>query len=179
MKIVFKELIFSVMCLTVVTFCVQCGTNSEETNSEEYVDLGLPSGTKWKTMNETNPNDEHDFYTYDEAVEKFGDKLPTKEQFQELIDNCTLSLDYAIYGHSVIGGYPVVGKNGNSIFLPAAGIRSCDGNVFYDGSCGFYWSSTPISDNFARYMFFNSHYMSVHGEYSIRCSGLSVRLVQN
>ena len=67
------------------------GSNGGGTN-EEYVDLGLPSGTKWKNENEVNTADAvYDFYTYDEAVAAFGNALPTKEQFQELKDSCRWS----------------------------------------------------------------------------------------
>ena len=52
----------------------------------DYVDLGLSSGTKWKTTNEENSaNAEHDYFTYDEAMSRFGDKLPSKDQCIELI----------------------------------------------------------------------------------------------
>ena len=50
----------------------------------QYVDLRLPSGTKWKSSNETG------FYTYEKAVNTFGDKLPTKKQCEELKDKCKL-----------------------------------------------------------------------------------------
>ena len=46
-----------------------------------YVDLGLPSGTYWKESNESG------FYNYDNAVSKFGDKLPTKEQLERYTEN--------------------------------------------------------------------------------------------
>ncbi len=36
----------------------------------EYIDLGLPSGTLWATENEEG------YFTFDEAVEKYGDSLP-------------------------------------------------------------------------------------------------------
>ena len=47
-----------------------------------YTDLGLPSGTIWKNFNATG------FYTYDEAVSQFGNRLPTKEQWEELKAEC-------------------------------------------------------------------------------------------
>ena len=37
----------------------------------EYIDLGLPSGTLWADCNEEG------FYYFDEAVEKYGYRLPT------------------------------------------------------------------------------------------------------
>ena len=75
----------------------------------DYIDLGLPSGTMWATVNEDG------FFTYDEAVEEYKENLPTKEQWQELIDEC----EWQWEGN----GYTVKGKNGNSLFLLAAGYR--------------------------------------------------------
>ena len=137
----------------------------------EYVDLGLPSGTKWKTTNETNPNDSYNFFTYDEAIEKFGSSLPTKEQLEELKDNCQWTWDDTKKGDKVVG------PNGNSIFLPAAGYRNCDGDVYLVGSDGYYWSSTPYGSDFAWGLYFGSG--GVGMDYSGRCGGRSVRLVQD
>lgn len=167
MKQVFKKLIFSVMCLATVAFCVQCSTDSGE-----YVDLGLPSGTKWKTTNETNPDDEYNFYTYDEAVEKFDEQLPTLEQLNELITKCTWKWN------KTKKGYTVVGRNGNSIFMPVAGFRNCDGYVKYVGSYGNYWSDTPDGSCGAFNLYFNSGEVDVKC-YVSRCIGQSVRLVQD
>ncbi|MBR0073587.1 MAG: hypothetical protein IJP95_07095, partial [Bacteroidales bacterium] len=73
-------------------------------------------------------------------------------------------------------GYKVTGRNGNSIFLPAAGRRNCNGDVYYVGSGGFYWSSTPYGSDIAWLLYFNSG--EVHMYYGDRCFGRSVRLVQ-
>lgn len=51
---------------------------SQKSVAQGYTDLGLPSGTIWKNFNATG------FYTYDEAVSQFGNRLPTKEQWEEL-----------------------------------------------------------------------------------------------
>ena len=132
--------------------------------AQGLVDLGLPSGTLWKDKNE-----EGGFYTYDQAVSKFGDKLPTKEQFEELKNSCQWTWNGS--------GYKVVGPSGNSIVLPAAGYRGCDGSVHSVGSGGYYWSSTPDGSEYA----WNLHFISGRlymSNYS-RCCGLSVRLVQD
>ena len=63
----------------------------------EYVDLGLPSGTKWKTSNETTGY-ARVFYSYDEAVSEFGNRLPTREQFEELRRYCSWEWQY---GHHI------------------------------------------------------------------------------
>jgi len=73
----------------------------------------------------------------DVATAKWGGdwRMPTKEELEELVNNCTWTWDEYAY----CCGYKVTGKNGNSIFLPAAGYRRYDER--YD-ECGFYWSST-------------------------------------
>ncbi len=134
-----------------------------------WVDLGLPSGTLWKYANETNPNDSYGFYTYDNAVQKYGNSLPSGTQFRELKDKCT----WTWTGN----GHRVTGPNGNSIFLPASGFRNCDGDVNYVGSRGLYWSSTPDGSGNARYLYFNSGRVNISD--GVRCRGRSVRLVQD
>ena len=66
-------------------------------------------------------------------------RLPTKAEFDELLRNCTRTWTT----QNGIKGYKVTSKkNGNSIFLPAAGWR--DGtSLFHQGTYGFYWSSEP------------------------------------
>jgi len=132
-----------------------------------YVDLGLPCGTKWRGMNEAGGY--QGFYTYDEAVQKFGSKLPTKAQYEELLNHCT----WKWMGN----GYEVKGPNGNKIYLPAAGYRSCDGGVNYVETYGIYWSSTPYDSDNAGLLYFDSgdHYI----DFDSLCYGLSVRLVQD
>lgn len=135
----------------------------------EYVDLGLPSGTLWATMNiganspeeygdyfawgETEPKENYDWSTYkwcngsentmtkyctygyygavdgktelepedDAASVNWGAswRMPTVEQLQELIDNCT----WTSMQQNGVNGRLVTGPNGNTIFLPAAGSR--------------------------------------------------------
>lgn len=131
---------------------------------KKYIDLGLPSGTKWSSENEK------DYYTYDEAVEKFRTKLPTRKQFKELIDLCSCEWD------NTNRGCIVTGPNGNSIFLPAAGARLCYGRTYYVRSRGFYWSSTSIDLSFACHLDFYSS--DVYIDFNNRCCKFSVRLVK-
>ena len=131
---------------------------------QAYVDLGLPSGTKWKVANEDGG-----LYDWDSAMLKFGDKLPTTKQWEELKKYCT----WTWTGN----GYKVTGKNGKSIFLRAAGFSFCDGDVHSVGSKGYYWSSTPDGSETAWHLSFGSSSRDV--SFSSRCIGQSVRLVQN
>ena len=128
-----------------------------------YVDLGLPSGTLWKDQNEAGG-----FYSYDQAVAKFGSSLPTKEQLEELKNSCRWTWNG--------NGYKVIGPSGESIGLPAAGFRYCDGSVGSVGSNGYYWSSTPIGSEYAWSLYFYSG--GVYMDDNRRCVGFSVRLVR-
>ena len=144
----------------------------QELLSQGLVDLGLPSGTLWKNANEGG---DYTRYTYDEAVSRFGNKLPTKQQFGELRNKCT----WTWTGN----GYKVTGPNGESITLPAAGCRGCNGGVLSVGSYGSYWSSTSDDSDSAWGLFFNSSEVDMGNIDRCcnidRCFGFSVRLVQN
>ena len=136
---------------------------------EGYVDLGLPSGILWKTENEPNPADTNDFYTYDEAVAAFGDKLPSNLQLDELIHHCQWTFDED--NLSAIA----TGSNGNTLVLPLMGKRTCEGNVVFVGIDGCYWSSTAIDEEHAWRLDVN-----VADQYLYdgkKCAGASVRLV--
>ena len=136
---------------------------------EGYVDLGLPSGTLWRTTNEPNPADSNDFYTYDEAVAAFGNKLPDKLQINELIVNCQWAFDEG--NHTVIA----TGPNGNTLVLPLMGKRSCDGNVKGVGINACYWSTTAKDDELAwRLDIVNNNVYIYDGN---KCAGASIRLV--
>ena len=137
--------------------------SSKKAIAQGYTDLGLPSGTIWKNFNATG------FYSYDEAVSQFGSRLPSKEQWEELKAECQWSWTGS--------GYKVTGPNGNSITLPAAGFRLCDGSVYNVDFNGNYWSSTPKNSAYAWFLGFKSG--SVYMNSGSCCVGGSVRLVQD
>ena len=163
----------AVLMTGVATFtaCDKDNDKKDDTEKKEqkdnipqgYVDLGLESGTLWKDQNESG----QDFYTYEEAVDQFGDKLPTYDQMLELKESCQWQWTGS--------GYKVIGPNGNSMILLAAGYRDCGGSTGSIGSLGHYWSSTPNGSNDACYLFLYSSGVLInsHG----RCMGKSVRLV--
>lgn len=139
-------------------------------NGHDYVDLGLSVKWATCNVGASTPSDYGNYYawgetstkssydednsatygkqmgsiagnsTYDVARKKWGSpwRLPTKAEFDELIDNCT----WAMPSQNGKNGYKVTSKkNGNSIFLPAAGWRY--GAQSYDqGSGGYFWSAT-------------------------------------
>ena len=78
---------------------------------------------------------------YDVARAKWGSswRLPTKKECEELIANC----NWKWTTQNGEKGYKVTSKkNGNSIFLPAAGLRYGT-SLDNEGSDGYYWSATP------------------------------------
>ena len=193
-------------------------------NGHEWVDLGLPSGTKWATMNvgasspsdygsyfawgETSPKSSYDWsnlkYCLDTTGDKFskyvtdskygtvdgkkvldlsddaahvnwgsGWRMPSKAQQDELCKKCKWTWS-SQGGHN---GYKVVGPNGNSIFLPAAGFRS-EGRLGDVGTGGNYWSSSLLTDgsNYAYCLSFHSGGKSTCGYHLFL--GRSVRPVR-
>lgn len=157
----------------IATMClVACG-NSDQSGSKitgEFIDLGLRSGTKWNIQNELNPKDaEHGFYTSPEAMSSFGTYIPTIEQWEELQNECQWQW--------IGSGYRVVGPNGKSITLPAAGIRDYDGSVSRTGSWGFYWSSTKYGRVAMEYLYFAEEGVATDNSGDPEW-GLSVRLVR-
>ena len=141
----------------------------------EYVDLGLPSGLRWATCNSGagSPEEYGNYLTFEEAEDAtWGGnwRCPTKREWEELRSNCA----WTWTTKDGVKGYEVVGSNGNSIFLPAAGYR--DGSsLYYVGSRGNYWSSTPYDSDYAYYLYFDSSGQSMYNYY--RSYGRSVRLV--
>ena len=97
-------------------------------------------------------------------------RMPTDAEQTELREQCKWTWTI----QNGVNGYKVVGPNGNSIFLPAAGYRggSSLSNV---GSNGYYWSSsldTSNPDYACRVDFYWSY---VHRYYNYRDYGFSVR----
>ena len=77
--------------------------------------------------------------TDDAATANWGEawRMPTDDEWQELIDNCTWTWT-TLNGKN---GYEVKATNGNSIFLSAAGYRK-DDELYDAGSSCRYWSSS-------------------------------------
>lgn len=171
-----KNLYFLAL-LTSSFMMISCGGNKSGENSvkeseekHEWVDLGLPSGTKWATMNlgATSSTDYGDYFAWgevstkdfyyennytfplsgfeyelspeqDAAVAYWGDnwRMPTKEQFEELLNNCDCNYD-EIDGVRV---FVAVGPNGNIVILPLGGWKKGH-NPIDEGSEGLYYTCT-------------------------------------
>lgn len=111
---------------------------------------------------------------YDVARTQWGDnwRMPTKEEFQELVDRC----DWEWAKYNGVSGQKITGPNGNSIFLPAAGYRH--GQHFsYRGSDGHYWMGDFYRDDSKNAYFLYFYYGYEHWNYDYRFDGFSVRPV--
>lgn len=110
----------------------------------------------------------------DAALSNWGRlwRIPSTEDIKELFNNCTFNRTT----RNGVKGYEVVGKNGNSIFLPGAGYYNGE-ELKYAGTTGVYWSSTlgEIFDS-AEHLYFDNtslHYNSC----DLRYIGASIRPV--
>ena len=209
---------------------INLGENDLEfVNSEDWVDLGLPSGLLWATRNvgATSPEDYGDYFAWGETTTKslylwstyiycngeieeedydhltkycnnssygyngftdnltilqpgddaatanYGGRTPTKEEWQELINNTTAQWTM----RNGVNGRLFTSSNGNSLFLPVAGYR-WDSSLNFAGSRGFYWSSSLDTDDPSRAwnFVFISAFQGVNG--GNRDDGRSVRAVR-
>ncbi len=116
---------------------------------------------------------------YDVAAANWGEgwRMPTKDEMQELIDNC----DWEWTKQNNVKGYKVTGVNGNSIFIPETGVWR--DNTFTSGSCdrSFYWCS--ISDGSHIYESYLYAYHLFFDDFEVGCNiyersyGVSIRPV--
>lgn len=130
------------ICITavVVFLCIP--------RDSRYVNLGLQDGTKWAFSKEVG------FYTYEEALAKFGGHLPTTKQFKELtswcrwVDNdwhgcslCSPTRDTYIYLHR--DGYYVANQGYYNIYGKETYTINDEGvdeeEALYNRQ-GYYWT---------------------------------------
>jgi len=104
-------------------------------------------------------------------------RMPTDAEISALINNCTTTWITT----NGVPGRLVTGKGAyadRSIFLPAAGL-GLDSNLYFPGSGGNYWSSTPnsVTFDYAWGLSFNSSNIG-RGNSFDRSGGRSVRPVR-
>ena len=172
--------------------------------TQEFVDLGLPSGTLWARCNvgATVETVYGNYYKYgngasqydssqedyegteepldpskDTATQVLGDMwcMPTISQVDELIDNTTYSWE-TNFKDSGVNGAKFTAQNGNYIFIPAAGTY-WNGKRSGAGTDCEIWTSTPNGSNSAHKMFALSSSDHADTTNDLRYGGLSVRAV--
>lgn len=104
-------------------------------------------------------------------------RMPSYEQFLELVNSSYTISEWTIQ-NGVNGRKITSKKNGNSLFLPAAGFRF-NSSLNDADSWGDYWSRTlnSGSPSNARRLRFNSRFIDTDSSYP-RCNGRSVRPVR-
>ena len=146
-------------------------------NGHEWVDLGL--SVKWATCNvaTSGPSWYGDYYAwgeietkmeyteensvtygvvlddisgnpqYDAATANWGEgwRMPTEKEYGELLNEC----DWEWTSLDGVTGYKVIGPNGNSIFLPAAGYKIS--STPQESTYGSFWGSTPAGGTIGAY----------------------------
>ena len=100
-------------------------------NKTEFVDLGLPSGTRWASTFETVDGSNCLYLPFEQA-KKY--QLPNREQYQELLDCCKWDRrdKNGSFDH-----YVVIGPNGHQIELRASGYLIGDRLEWW--TRGYFW----------------------------------------
>lgn len=190
-----------------------------------YVDLGLPSGTRWATCNvgatapeefgdyfawgEVTPKNNYSWETYkwcngsmytitkyctssefgvvdnktvleaeDDAATVYwgeGSRMPTKDEWNELNDNCT----WTVASWNGVQGRILTGPNGKTIFLPAAG--NYQGSELVEvGEGANFWSATVYDRNPVGAIngYFSGQYHGVNRFGILREQGFTIRAVK-
>ena len=109
-------------------------------------------------------------------------RIPTKEEFQELIDNCQF-VDTTVYGIRVC---KIIGPNGNSILLPYAGVCHDEIKSANHKQIGYY-ATRNLSEEDNKKCFIFTIDNTDMGSYNIerkldvieRCYGVSIRPVKD
>lgn len=141
-------------------------------NGHGYVDLGLPSKTKWAVCNigADEPFQEGKKFAWGEINEKTdyteANCLTNQKQFEDISGNPTFDVSQKLWGtqwymptrkdlgeieayckwkwikYKGVFGIKLIGPNGKSIFLPAPRVDQWNNHV------GSYWLSEPIGKMF-------------------------------
>ena len=136
-----------------------------------YTSWGDAYGTNTSTSSSYN-NDVHEIVgnpAYDIATNLWNERwqIPTREQWEELINNCTWT--YAYDSERKVYGYTITAVNGNSIYLPfyfyTTGENIVNGSSY---TSGYYWSSTEYSSSnkaYALELTSSSKYIDYNSKY--------------
>ena len=101
-------------------------------------DLGLPSGTLWSLHYLENEEEETNYLPYVKAA-KLG--LPSKDQVDELIENCRWQGEFSSTGMSFYGAI-CIGANGEKISFNSCGYNEDEKKVgapYYGGGSAYFW----------------------------------------
>ena len=155
LKLIYMPLVM-VVALVLISNTVYDKVETDNTDIEsdaypehDFIDLGL--SVNWATCNLGSNYPYYRGTLYELSMEYQGDtatalwgkdwRMPTKEEFQELMDSCSWEFDKNSQG------FIVTGRNGNSIFLPAGGFKSGDRDYLNYGSGVYLWGSRDLESS--------------------------------
>ena len=92
-------------------------------NKTTYIDLGLPSRTLWSEDYEKDGDNNRLYLPYERAEYM---KLPTLEQWNELISECEIETEWYSNQYSFIKQVKCVGPNGNILRFKTTGKYETD-----------------------------------------------------
>lgn len=220
-----SKIIFIVVIITLVG----CRKESiQDSDSDYWIDLGLPSGLLWASCNigASSPEEYGNYYAWGEISTKndyswstyaygsayneltkyccdsiyalnglvdslvtlqssddaanvtldSGARMPNYNDWQELLKNTTCTFTT----QNGATGVRFTASNGNSIFLPAAGLMSADG-LSQCGAVCYYWTSSLYTGAPYHAMFFYFNYSISESRIgrANRYIGRSVRAVRS
>ena len=140
----------------------------DEYTEENYMLYGIPHGETYIDIGKIISGTE-----YDAARKQWGDKwrMPAEEELYELFRNCL----WQWITINDINGYKVIGPNGNSILLPAAG--SSDPEYPEYNECGCYWTGSFSDEDChwdALYLQFDEFELGHYSSYAQPDEGLVI-----
>lgn len=175
-------------------------------SADDYVDLGLPSGTLWAKCNvgatepkgygsyfawgETQPKGTYTSANYtksgisaitaadDAATVNWGAawQMPTKAEMEELFNSTYTTQEWTT--ENGITGVRITSKaNGNSIFLPATGYYSDYTYAMNTNYSIYYWTSTRATYSANAYHLYGNKNSTPYVDAGSRYYGYSVRPV--
>ena len=95
-------------------------------NKTTYIDLGLPSRTLWSEDYEKDGENNRLYLPYERAEYM---KLPTSEQWNELISECEIETEWYSNQYSFIKQVKCVGPNGNILRFDITGMYKTDDKI--------------------------------------------------
>lgn len=157
--------------------------NIGATSPEQYGDYYAWAETKTKSIYTVENSvaldmeityDISEITQYDAAKAIWGGawRLPSAAEFSELQNNC----EWEISSMNGVNGYKVIGKNGNSIFIPFAG-GYINETCYDNGIQACLWSSTPQGEIVSVGLFMDMDYNEVSNYNIHKYIGLSIRPV--
>ena len=137
--------------------CCNIGADAPKSSGNHYAwgETQEKESFTWDTYQYGYYNNDNDFShledigtdiagtSHDTAKAHWGTswRMPTREQFQELMDNCT----YTYTNQKGVNGLLFTAANGATLFFPAAG-RFGESQIYYGGYIGYYWGSSLNED---------------------------------